>query len=163
MSLSPYFYLEVYDSIEKKWEIVDPLVWNHNHTERVPADLWPFNGTHELFDILGCDRGVCSSDFPSVETGLPSDCSEEVRKEFEKYDDLCPKWFTYADAMIYYLKKPLVDDPWSEPDEDTGKVVQTDNPIKGLIDRVDAFLEVWDGYRDYKCYPSRVRIIFDVI
>ena len=161
MSLSPFFYLEVYDNTNNKWEIVDPLIWNYSHTERRPADLWPFNGTHELFDILGCDRGVCSEDFTAITNGLPHDCCEEIKKEFSEYSELKPKWFTYADAMIYYLKKPLVDDPWSDRDEETGKIPQVDNPIKGLLDRVDAFLEVWDEYGRY--LPSRIRIIFDVI
>ena len=163
MSLSPFFYLEVYDNAKNMWEIVDPLVWNYDHTDRRLAEFWPFNGTHELFEILGCDKGACSNDFNAIAYGLPNGCSKEVEEAFSQHDELRPKWFTYADAMIYYLKKPLVDDPWSEPDEETGKIPQVDNPIKGLLDRVDAFLEVWDEYGRYLLYPSRIRIIFDVI
>lgn len=168
MSRSPFFYLEVYNNEENKWLYVDPLVWNYNRTKRVPADLWPFNGTHELFDILGVDSGVCSCDFDAVRSGLPPDCNEEIAKVFKPEQDdeygIYPHahWFTYADMEIYLLKKPKVEAIYEEPDED-GNIPMMDNPMFGLKNRIDAFLEVWDDMGIYYRYPSDIRVVFDVV
>ena len=165
MSLSPFFYLEVYDSKLDKWLYVDPLVWNYDHTKRIPADLWPYNGAHEMFDILGVDRGLCSCDFGAVRTGLPPGCNEEIAKVFVDTGNYsCPKahWFTYADMEIYLLKNPTVKDYDFEPDDDN-KFPQKDNPLKMLKDRIDAFLEVWDTYGVYSQYRSDIRVVFDVV
>ena len=161
MSRSPFFYLEVYDSRENKWLYVDPLVWNYNRTKRVPADLWPYNGTHELFQVLGVENGCTCPEFSSIIHGLPHDCCEEIKDAFNN-EHYSPKWFTYADAEIYYLKHKEVDDFWAEPDEETGEMPKVENPIKGLLDRVDAFLEVWDDMGIYMEHPSQIRIVFDV-
>lgn len=162
MSRSPYFYAEVYNNKENKWLYVDPLVWNYDRTKRVVADLWPYNGTHELFQLLGVEGGCSAPDFNGVMMGLPHDCCQEIKDAFSG-EYFSPKWFTYADAEIYYLKHPEVDDPWEEPDEETGEVPKTDNPIKGLLDRVNAFLEVWDDMGIYIMHPSQIRIVFDVL
>lgn len=162
MSRSPYFYLEVYNNEENKWLYVDPLVWNYKHTERVPAELWPYNGTHDLFQELGVEGNYSSTDFAAIRHGLPADSCEEIKDNFNS-DYLHPKWFTYADAQIYYLKHPEVTDWYAEPDEETGEIPKQENPIKTLLDRVDAFLEVWDEFDEYKEYPSGIRIVFDVL
>ena len=162
MSRSPYFYVEVYDNKENKWLYVDPLVWNYDRTKRVVADLWPYNGTHELFQLLGVEGGCSIPEFNAIQMGLPVDCCPEIRDAFH-HEEFCPKWFTCADAEIYYLKNPKVPDYWEEPDEETGELPMTDNPIKSLLDRVDAFLEVWDEFDEYKEYPSGIRIVFDVL
>ena len=165
MSRTPNFFVERYNSELNKYEFQHPLVWDYSHTKRVPADLFPYNGCHDLFSIV---EGKGYSEFPNmkgIHYGLPKDVCEEILNEYQKYNededgsiDYTPKvrWFTYADMYIYFLKHPKVSSYSDEEDE--GKV-EIDNPIVTLKNRVDAFLEVMDGWSWEEDY-SFIRIVY---
>ena len=175
MSASPYFYVEKYNNKTEKWELQHPYVWDYNHTELVPADLFPYNGCHDLFSIVEDNPG----NFPSmhgIHYGLPKDVSEEIKTiynehcyEIDEKHTYTPtaRWFTYADMYIYCLEHPEVPDYEAmdeayyagEEEENPPKKIMRPTPLKGLKDRVDAFLEVmdiWDWRDDY----SQIRIVY---
>lgn len=162
MSITPYFYVEKYSHQTKKYELQHPFVWDYNHTKHVIADLYPYQGDHDLFSIIGNDVG--EYDFPymfGIHGGLPKDVSKEIREE---YDSFCfnyenngnvrsytPKvyYFTYADMYIYCLEHP-------EYEDDNGK--KNPIPLNRLMNKVNVFLEIMD--EDWKEYYSQIRIIY---
>ena len=168
MSRSPYFFVERYNKHTNKYELQHPLVWNWEHTDRVAADLFPYDGCHELFSIVEGEN----YDFPQmrgIHGGLPDETCEEIQKAYKdcSYDwdiegekhTYTPNahWFTYADMYIYCLEYPIVPDYEAEYDEGPLKTIPT--PLKSLMDRVDAFLEIMDGW-DWRDDYSRIRIVY---
>ena len=86
MSRTPNFFVERYNSELNKYEFQHPLVWDYSHTKRVPADLFPYNGCHDLFSIV---EGKGYSEFPEmkgIHYGLPKDVCEEILNEYQKYN-----------------------------------------------------------------------------
>lgn len=173
MSLSPYFYLEKYSKSRNKWELIAPLVWNHDHTKQIPADLFPYNGCHDLFDALGYDRGgFAEAPVEGVHRWRPNDLSEEVKKEIEEFEKYDPwdgadfhapvKWVTYADLYINLLKYPQVTDYDYEHDEDE-EPKKKPNPVNALISRVDAFLSVSEEDWDLPEEKSLIRVVFWIV
>ena len=177
MSRSPYFFVERYDRHTNKYELQHPIVWNWNHTKQETADLFPYNGCHDLFSIVENDgRGNDFPEMKGIHSGLPKDVCEEIQKAYDNcsYDwgentaRITPdaRWFTYADMYIYYLEHPLSLDydamdrayEYAEEGEKIDEIMK-DNPISSLKKRVDAFLEVcdeWDWENDY----SQIRIVY---
>ena len=178
MSRSPFFFVEKFDDHTNKYELQHPLVWNWNHTERMIADLFPYNGCHDLFSIV---ENNGEGDFPTlrgIHHGLPENVSKEIK---EAYDQCCyeteyagekhlytptVRWFSYADMYIYCLEHPEVIDYeamdeayYNGEGEDPPKKIMMPTPLKTLMDRVNAFLEVmdaWDWQDDY----SLIRIVY---
>lgn len=180
MSRSPYFFVERYDINTEKYELQHPIVWNYNHTKQETADLYPYNGSHNLFSILEAE-GI-SYDFPSfrgIHKGLPKDVCEDIKKAYNdcsypinsidknaKIITPTARWFTYADMYIYCLEHPKVPD-YEAMDEayEEGKPtekIMTDTPVLALKKRIDAFLEVMDGW-DWEDDYSRIRIIYWIL
>ena len=177
MSRTPYFFVERPDTHTGKYELQHPLIWNFNHTKRIPADLYPYNGDHELFSIL--EEGGEFPEMKGIHYGLPKNVSEDIKKEFDAcgYDiDLSsgsrhiePKvrWFTYADMYIYCLKYPNVKDYdaieeayyYAQEGEKIDENIIKPTPMKNLKNRVDAFLEVMDGWGWENDY-SQIRIVY---
>lgn len=180
MSRSPYFFVERYDVHTKKYELQHPIVWNWNHTKQITADLFPYNGCHDLFSIV--EDNHIGNDFPhmrGIHRGLPEGVSEEIQKE---YEDCCydislkdeeeriyspkAKWFTYADMYIYCLENPTATD-YEAMDEaylnaEEGEKIERitmPTPMMALKNRVDAFLEVMDGF-DWEDDYSLIRIVY---
>jgi hypothetical protein len=160
MSRSPYFYVERFNEKTGKYELEHPLIWDWKHEKREIADLFPYNGCHELFSIV--EKNSYLQNLPEMQgihIGLPNDVCEEIKERYKKIEEaedyLLPtaRWFTYADMYIYYLKHPTALDY----DEDPPK--NGPNPIKSLMDRVDAFLEVMDGW-DWRDDYSLIRIVY---
>ena len=84
MSRSPYFFVEKFDSHTKKYELQHPLVWNYDHTERKLADLFPYNGCHDLFSIV--ENNGTGNDFDRVMSTYKQDIREvNVGKINDKY------------------------------------------------------------------------------
>jgi len=179
MSRSPYFFVERYDNNIKRYEIQHPLVWNWNHTKREPADLFPYNGCHDLFSIV-----ENSGNFPSmngIHEGLPKDVSIEIKEaydscsfetEYEGEKHLytpTARWFTYADMYIYCFEHPEVVDYeamdaayYDGVEENPPKEIMKPTPVKSLMNRVDAFMEViddWNWRNDY----SQIRIVYWIL
>lgn len=181
MSRSPYFFVEKYNNETKKYELQHPFVWNYNHTDLIAADLFPYNGCHELFSIVNDENFGDVPKMNGIHAGLPNDVCEEIKKSYNdcSYEEMwgedktfhfepSAKWFTYADMYIYYLKYPEIidyeamDENDYEDDNQEIKTIMQTNPIITLKNRVDAFMEViddWDWENDY----SLIRIVFWII
>lgn len=179
MSRSPYFFVERYDKNIERYEIQHPLVWNSNHTKRVPADLFPYNGNHDLFSIVEESAyEINVHEMRGIHRGLPENVSIEIK---EAYDKLCyeteyagekhlytptARWFTYADMYIYCLEYPEVIDYdamdeayYNNTEENPPKKIMKPTPVKILMNRINAFMEViddWNWRNDY----SQIRIVY---
>lgn len=172
MSRTPRFFVENFNSEIGKYELQHPYVWNDKHTGREAAELYPYNGDHDLFSIVENDRiGVHFPELYGIRKGLPKGVSNDIRKEFdnscyesgygEKKYLYTPNayWFTYADMYIYCLEHPKVIDEDAMDREGTEEKIMMPNPLTRLKARVDAFLEVaseWGWRGDY----SQIRIVY---
>lgn len=175
MGACPYFYIEIFNYNLNEWEKYDVLTKNKNG-KYVLVDLWPWPGSHELFSVVGLEDSYDFPEFTAVHTGFPVNASDEMYKEYGKFEEKdfirnwmpSVKWFNLADAMLYLEKHPKVKDfeameqtwvaagdmEWKDVPE-----VLMDNPLKSLVDRVLAFLEVADEFRYWEWKFSDVRII----
>ena len=174
MSRSPYFFVERYNPELEKYELQHPFVWNDAKTELILANLFPYNGCHELFSIV---KGGLSS-FPEmsgIHTGLPNFVCEEISKEYQAcWDSLFPggnieaHWFTYADLYIYLFENPTVKDyaamdaAWIDNPSKEMEDIYTDNPLFALKHRIDAFFEVIDDW-SWKDNYSLIRIVYWIL
>lgn len=153
MSKTPFFFVERYDSTLEAYDLQHPLIWNYDHTERIPADLFPYNACYKLFSIVE-ER----SDFPKmkgIHQNIPIDSCKEIKESYESSSSLSTsRWFTYADMYIYLLENPKVKDY-----DEYGDEVVVDNPVFALKERIDAFLNVMDWW-DWKDDYSLIRIIY---
>ena len=175
MSRSPYFFVERYNSELDKYELQHPFIWNNSRNELVLADLFPYNGCHELFSIVNQKNYSPYPEMSGIHTGLPKFVCEEISKEYQAcWDSLFPggnieaHWFTYADLYIYLLENPTVKDynamdaAWiDDPDKET-EDIYTDNPLFALKNRIDAFFEVIDDW-SWKDNYSLIRIVYWVL
>lgn len=179
MSRSPFFFVERPDRHTGKYEMQHPIVWNWDHTKQEPADLFPYNGCHDVFSIV--ENNGCGNDFPEmhgIHAGLPENVAAEIK---EAYDRCCyeteyagekhlytptARWFSYADMYIYCLEHPTaidydaMDEAYynAEEGEKVEKITMP-TPLKTLMNRVDAFLEVMDGW-DWRDDYSQIRIVY---
>ena len=182
MSRSPYFFIEKYNKYTKKYELQHPIVWNYDHTKQELADLFPYNGCHDLFSIV--TNSCIGNDFPimrGIHNGLPEDVTAEVQKVYDSccYETdymeekcLCTpdaRWFTYADMYIYCLENPVVTDYdamneacYYAQEGEKIETITTSTPVKALMNRVDAFLEVTDGF-DWRDDYSLIRIVYWIL
>lgn len=175
MSRTPNFYLEKYNHKEHKYELLHPLVPNWNKTKMEYADLFPFNGCHDLFAILEGRDGYFHTE--AVHGGLPHDAGEEMQKIYKDHcyesdyrtddegnpviDSPDANYFNYADLLLYYKNHPKVRNYEYDPEDpdDEGKEF-IESPIYGLIVRIKAFIEIMDWWSDADICPSDYRIIF---
>lgn len=176
MSRTPYFFVERFDKNTKKYELQHPIIWNFDHTKLEAADLFPYNGHHDLFSIVEDNPNDGFPAMRGIHTGLPEDCCKEIQDLFKEccynIDDKIqhiPKvrWFTYADMYIYYLEHPEVVDynQFFYDDEEEiplSEKVITPTPIKVLMDRVDNFLNVMDSFSidNWRNDYCQIRIIY---
>lgn len=173
MGACPYFYIEIFNHNLNEWEKYDVLTKNKNG-EYVPADLWPWNGSHDLFSVVSLESSYDFPTFTAIHEGFPVNASNEMYNEYGKFksdiNSQMPsvKWFNLADAMLYIDKNPVVEDTdaieetWAAAGDikwEDVPVKAMDNPLKSLVDRALAFLEVADEFRYWEWKPSDVRII----
>lgn len=155
MSRSPFFYLEKYNSETDTYELIEPYVRDSkDDSHGTPADLFPYNGTHELFEIIehaqmsGIHRrlppkvseAISMELFEGIEDGETTP-NERLDEEDRRERDV--RWFTYADMEIFVLKHP-------QPSK---------NPMFALKKRVDAFLEVCYPWGEWEDEKSFIRIV----
>lgn len=174
MSASPYFYIEAYNAKTGNWDKVD--IYSKNSAgEYIPVDLWPWNGSHDLFTIVGCEDSYDMPEFNDVHSGLPVNASQEmyaiVQDHYDEEINYMPqiKYFNVADAKLYLMRYPTVPNSdemekwWMQHEnviwEDVPKM-EIPNPLKGLIDRVESILEFWDEYWYINSSWSDVRVIY---
>jgi len=175
MGAYPYFYIEIFNSKLNEWEKYDVLTKN-DKGEYKPVDLWPWNGSHELFSVIGLEDSYEFPIFSAVHEGFPVNASDEMYKEYGKFEEETfagswmptVKWFNLADAMLYLERYPKVKDfeameeTWAAAEDmEWGDVPVElmDNPLKHLVDRVLALLEAADEFRYWEWKYSDVRII----
>ena len=113
-----------------------------------------------------------------IHYGLPENVAAEIK---EAYDHCCyeteyagekhlytptARWFSYADMYIYCLEHPEAVDYeamdeayYNGKEEDPPKKIMMPTPLKSLMNRVDAFLEVMDGW-DWRDDYSQIRIVY---
>ena len=175
MGAYPYFYIEIFNHNSNEWEKYDVLTKNKKN-EYEPVELWPWNGSHELFSVVGLEDSYDFPEFTAIHEGFPVNASDEMYKEYGRFEEenfmgsYMPsvKWFNLADAMLYLEKNPIVEDfnemeaIWAAAGniewEDV-PVKTMDNPLKHLVDRALAFLEAANEFRYWEWKPSDVRII----
>lgn len=169
MSASPYFYIELYNAKEDKWE--DVTVYIKNKDKFVPVPVWMWNGTHELFSMLEAEHSYEDNSFDKVHYGLPKNASDIVKESYERYDEYKPdvRWINLADALLYLHDHAKVKDIdameeyWANANDvkwDDVPEQFKDNPIKGLTNRVYEYLNVWDDAWAWNRSESDVRIIY---
>ena len=165
MSRTPMFFVERFDDNTGKYELQHPIVWNYDHTKQIHADLFPYNGCHELFSIVEEDG---TPTMHGIHRGLPNDVSEETKNFYNEYChndkfSYLPtvRWFTYADMYIYCLENPKVLDyeAMDMQSKEEEKEIFMPTPMETLKKRVDAFLDVMD-YWDWRDDYSLIRIIY---
>ena len=174
MSRTPFFFVERFDNNTNKYEMQHPIIWNYNHTKQKPADLFPYNGCHDLFSIV--ENNSIENIFPAmrgIHSGLPKDVATEIK---EVYDSCCyeyegkkekyfytptARWFSYADMYIYCLEHPKAPDYEAMNNDycDEEKEIMMPTPLMALKERVDAFLEVMDDW-DWRDDYSQIRIVY---
>ena len=177
MSRYPHFYIEVFNHKLGNWEKVDIFRLN-DKMEYVPISVWSWNGTHDLFSILGFEESYDMPEFEAMHAGFPVNASPEMYSIFDSYCrskdkgddyDYVPtvQWFNLADAYLYLKEHPEVKDVeemevyWTEHEVDYEDVppIYMDNPLYGLVSRVVSILEMWnDAWRWTHPY-SDVRVI----
>ena len=173
MSRIPMFFVERFDENTGRYELQHPIIWNYDHTKQIHADLFPYNGYHELFSIVEEDG---TPEMRGIHHGLPDSVSTEIK---EYYDKQCEsniihgetitfsptvRWFTYADMYIYCLENPKVLDYEAMDMQPEGeeKEIFMSTPMQALKKRVDAFLEVMD-YWDWRDDYSLIRIVYWIL
>jgi len=178
MSASPYFYIEAYNSQTGNWEKVD-IYFKNPADQYVAVDLWPWNGSHALFTIVGCEDSYDMPEFDAVHNGLPINASQEMYAEFDSHCATMEKdgfnyvpevkYFNVADAKLYLMKYPTVPDSdemetwWAQHDNVIWEEVpkqEMQNPLKALIDRVESILDFWEPFWYINSSWSDIRVIF---
>ena len=178
MSASPFFFIEVFNYQSGNWEKID-LYRADSKGNYIPIDLWPWNGTHALFTIVGCENSYEMPEFNAVHHGFPINASQEMYVLFDKHCatvekdgfDYVPeaKYFNLADAKLYLKDYPTVQDSdmmeeyWCRnedmPFEEVPEMKMV-NPLHGLINRVETLLDLWDDFWLFDHSYSDVRIIY---
>ena len=160
MSRAPMFFVERFDKNTGKYELQHPIIWNYNHTKQIQADLFPYNGCHDLFSIVE-EQG--DPEMHGIHHGLPKDVSIEIKTSYEKFSPTV-RWFTYADMYIYCLENPKVLDYAAMDMQPEGeeKEIFMPTPMEMLRKRVDAFLEVMD-YWNWRDDYSLIRIVYWIL
>lgn len=165
MSRTPNFFVEKFNEKTGKYELQHPHILNYERTDWEPAELFPYNGCHELFSIVEERPDHHLPSMRGIHTGIPQDSCKEIQdfyKGWTSEGEPSPtiRWFTYASMCIYLLKhSEVIDlDAYEETDEKTMKP----NPIKALKDRVDAFLEVMDAFDWGDGDYSFIRIVYSI-
>ena len=176
MSVSPWFYIEVTNVATGEWEKLDIYTKNRKG-EFVPVSLWDWNGTHDLFSVLGLEESYDFPEFSAVHNGFPVNASKEVKDLYEasaftwgEGEKSYPTaiYFNMADAKLYLSENPKVLDAdameeyWIKNEDLPYEEVPEkwrDNPLKLLTDRVKIFLEILDDFWMFDNSWSDVRVI----
>ena len=154
MSRSPYFFIEHFDDKRNEWVRVQ--IYN---SEKKPIDFWPWNGTHDIFEIFEEDNYEYEFvHFVTPTAGFSEEVMKEIAAQKASCDGYFPSifWANLADMEIYALKVPKVIDEdateqkWEEnssKDYDEIEKVYKPNPFIDFINRVINWVEL--GECDY--------------
>lgn len=164
MSITPNFFLEKYNYNSHSYQIIEPIISVDFENQTVEyADLWPWNGSHDTFDIL-----TQTNTWPYLSGihwfgAVPKDCDEKIKQQFLDCSNASSifdtkyivYWCTVADIIIYLLKYPTVSNNEKELDTDPDEI---QNPIQCFYDRIKIFLELM--VPDWENYVSQIRIVY---
>lgn len=178
MSLSPYFFLEKWNNEKNCYEEIKLYKKPDKYArEKDKArgfeeiDFWPWNGTHEIFSLLGTNSRDTSLDpIAGIHSGEPPHVSNSVKEEIDEFfDENCYyeadntiKWITLADLYIEKLKNPKVLD-YDEEWEDLDHKIYKDNPVNELISRIETWIELGDDDWSLGDNKSLIRIVYWVV
>lgn len=154
MSRSPYFFLEKIKT-DGSTELVDIRTKKDMDTRQ---DLFPYNGCHSVFSIV--EQTITDEEYPKmagIHRGLPFNINPLIKAEAEYLEDcnIKPRWFLYSDLLLYLTKYPKVKDI-----DDNGRRVKIDNPLFILKNRIDCFINIWDGGWDDEDDNNLYRIVY---
>ena len=178
MSACPFFYIEVFNYDKVEWEKFDVYA-KDRHGKIEAVDLWPWNGSHDLFSVLGCEDSYDIPTFYEIHRGMPPNVSNDLMEEFKPC--CCSKeedgynyeprvsWFNLADALLYLERNGKVVDQdemdyyfeeHSDTDYNEIPKVYKSNPLKELTDRVSSFISIGCNDWGYNTSYSDVRVIY---
>ncbi len=179
MSLSPYFYVEKWNDEKNCYEEINLYKKAGKYASKEEkacgfekVDFWPWNGTHEIFSMLGTDSKDNTFDaIAGVHHGEPPLVSETIKKEIDDFfnedsyykSGSAVRWITLADLYIENLKNPKVldyDEDWGENLENK---VYKDNPIGALINRINTWVNLGGNDWDVDDSRSLVRLVYWVV
>lgn len=162
MSRTPHFFLEKYNHEEKIWQSL-VLYKKDPSGEFIETDFFPYNATHDLFDLLEDDdsnlRGIRAIK-DIYELGQKA-LDEVLEWQEDKVDYLSMfddnpipavevdppliRVITYADLLIYSLQE-------AEAFES--------NPVDFLIKRIETMLSAYDPWRWWEDERSDIRVVY---
>lgn len=152
MSLTPFFYLIHTNPDTGKSQRVAPYIHRDNDSkELVPAELWWYNGTHNVFAMLGTNTRDDSFDpISGIHAGIPYDCAPVIEEIFKVDEDDDFKeypwhWISLSDLYIETIEHPSVENPDCLEYSDESPYI--DNPLIGVYNRAMKFVDIWfDGW-----------------
>jgi len=151
MSLSVYMFIE--HRYKGQWQVVDFKVPTFNG-DMVTSDFAFPNGCHDIFSLLGYERGEydeisCSSN------GIPVDISNDLKKVIEIFDaEKEIKSVNLADLHVYLLTNPTVTD-YDSIEEDAVR----ENPLMDVYKQAVEWMHVWTSASWIEWNESDVRIV----
>jgi hypothetical protein len=158
MSAIPYFFLE--KNIRGKW-VHQPLYrFPSSSYDRcddnglVEVDLWPYNGTHELFTMLGAEETFYYPDNQlKVKTLSFDDLSTELQEKFAEMRDAArPRAVNMSDLLLETVLRPETEDYYGE--DENAKVP---NPLIDLYNRAKSMIDLLE---DWDYITSDYRIVY---
>ena len=171
MSRSPYMYIEAYNKYKDSWEKVKVVTYANilsSTTEPHEIDVWSWNGTHDVFEIL--TSGGIYPNFKGIHKGLPINVSKEVKERWEglwededffRPSEDTPFYFNLADAKLYVAEYPELQDYYYDGYDEDGNLIEklAPNPLLGVVNRVESILSVWEEDWDWFLAPSDIRVV----
>ena len=180
MSRTPYFYVEKYNIETNSWEKQVLYTMNKNKGNMIEVDFWPWNATHDVFNIVTHkDRDF--PEFTGVRHRFPPNASKEITNSYQNcwysWDDTEGNehiskpdafYFTLADLLLYIKEYPIVKDyetmedvwtansdmKWEDVPEQT-----MPNPMSGVATRLLNYMEFIDDFWNAFGLKSELRIV----
>lgn len=168
MSLSPYFFVEKWNREKKCYEEIKLYKKASEYATKEEkacgfeeVEFWPWNGTHEIFSMLGTTTKDYSFDpIEGIQCDEPPMVSETIKKSINNFNEhYIVRWVTLADLYIEILKNPKVldyDAEWESLD----KKVYKDNPINKVIDRINTWISLGADDWNIEDEKSLIRIVY---
>lgn len=179
MSRTPFFYIEKYNIETNSWE-KQILYTINRHGETEEVDFWPWNATHDVFNIINHS----SNEFPEFEGVrhiFPVNASPEVTETYRKCWNIWHDsngeehiskpnafYFTLADLLLYIKEYPIVKDYdtmetiWTEDGDTKWEDVPEQtmpNPMSGVATRMINYMEFVDNFWGAFGLKSELRIV----
>lgn len=161
MSRTPHFFLEKYNHEEGIWQSL-VLYKKDPSGEFIETDFFPYNATHDLFDLLEDD----DSELRGIRT---------IKDIYELGQQALNEVLEWQEDRIDYLSMTTTDFPIVEVDPPQIKAISyadlfiyclqnsetfEENSVDFLVKRIEAILSVDDPWRYWEDERSYIRVIF---